>query len=68
VVANKRFSLAPIIEVSNMPHADRAGVRLVGEVGLALGGGFQVNVRGGYQARSFEQGGPTLGGGLAYAF
>ena len=68
VVANKRFSVAPIVEVSNMPHADRAGVRLLAEVGLNLGAGFRADLRGGYQARSFEQGGPTLGGGLAYAF
>lgn len=68
VVASKRFSVAPIIEVSNMPHADRAGVRLLAEAGVGLGNGFRVDVRGGYQARSFDQGGPTLGSGLAYAF
>ncbi len=68
VVASKLFSVAPIVEVSNMPHADRAGVRLLGEVGIHLGAGFRADLRGGYQARSFEQGGPTLGGGLAYAF
>lgn len=68
VVANKRFSVSPIIEVSNMPHADRAGVRLLAEAGVGLGNGIRVDVRGGYQARSFDQGGPTLGSGLAYAF
>ncbi|MFO0674329.1 MAG: hypothetical protein U0235_32745 [Polyangiaceae bacterium] len=68
LVANRRLVLSPIIEVTDMPHADRAGVRLLGEVGVDLGQGFHANVRGGYQARTFDQGGPTLGGGLAYAF
>jgi hypothetical protein len=68
VVANKRLTLSPMVEVSNMPHADTAGVRLLAEAGVNMGAGFQANVRGGYQARSFDQGGPTLGGGLSYAF
>jgi hypothetical protein len=51
-----------------MPHAATAGVRLLGEAGFNLGAGFRVDVRGGYQARSFDRGGPSLGGGLAYAF
>jgi hypothetical protein len=68
VVANKRLTLAPIIEVSNMPHADRAGVRLLGEAAIALGYGFNATVRGGYQARSFDQGGPSFGGGASYEF
>jgi hypothetical protein len=68
VVANKWLSVAPIIEVTTMPHADHAGVRLLAETGLHLGAGFRVDLRGGYQARSFERGGPSFGGGLAYAF
>jgi hypothetical protein len=68
IVASPRLRLAPIIEVSNMPHADQAGVRLLGDVGVELGAGFRLDLRGGYQARMFEQGGPTIGGGLAYAF
>ena len=68
LVANSRLVLAPIIEVTTMPHADVAGVRLLGEACIDLGAGFRVDVRGGYQARQFNQGGPTLGGGLAYAF
>lgn len=68
VVANKWLSVAPIVEVTSMPHADQAGVRLLAETGLTLGGGFRVDLRGGYQARSFERGGPTVGGGVAYAF
>lgn len=68
LVASKRLTFSPIVEVTNMPHADRAGVRLVGEAAVELGAGFRVDVRGGYQARAFDQGGPSFGGGLAYAF
>jgi hypothetical protein len=68
LVASSRLVLAPIIEVTTMPHADVAGVRLLGEAAIDLGAGLRVDVRGGYQARRFDQGGPTLGGGLAYAF
>lgn len=68
VVASKWLTVAPIVEVTSMPHAEHAGVRLLGETGLNLGAGFRLDLRGGYQARSFERGGPSLGGGLAYAF
>jgi hypothetical protein len=68
LVASSRLALAPIIEVTTMPHADVAGVRLLGEAAIDLGAGLRLDVRGGYQARRFDQGGPTLGGGLAYAF
>ena len=67
-VANRWLTLAPIVEVSNMPHADTAGVRLLTDAGIALGRGFAAHLRGGYQARSFDQGGPTIGAGLGYAF
>ncbi len=68
LVASSRLTVSPIIEVTTMPHADRAGVRLLAEAGVQLGRGFALQLRGGYQARTFDQGGPTLGGGLAYAF
>ena len=68
LVASSRLSFAPIIEVTTMPHADVAGVRLLGEAGIDVGAGLRLDVRAGYQARRFDQGGPTLGGGLAYAF
>jgi hypothetical protein len=68
LVASSRLMLSPIIEVTNMPHADTAGVRLLGEAAVDLGAGFRAEARGGYQARTFNQGGPTLGGGLGYAF
>jgi hypothetical protein len=68
IVANDRLHLAPIVEVTNMPHADSAGVRLLMEVGYDLGGGWLLTVRGGYQARVFDSGGPAAGAGVAYAF
>lgn len=68
LVANSWLVVAPMIEVTTMPHADVAGVRLLGEAGIDLGAGLRLDVRAGYQARRFDQGGPTAGGGLAYAF
>lgn len=68
IVASKRLSVAPIVEITNMPHAESAGVRLLTELGVAVTPGLRVDLRGGYQARTFNQGGPTLGGSLAYAF
>jgi hypothetical protein len=68
IIASTRLRFAPIVEVTSMPHADRAGLRLLGEAGVELGAGFHLDLRSGYQARSFDQGGPTIGGGLAYAF
>ena len=68
IVANKRFTISPIVEVTNMPHASSAGVRLLGDFGVDLGAGFGATLRAGYQARAFAGGGPTAGGGLTYAF
>jgi len=51
-----------------MPHADRYGARLLGEVAYDLGGGFGVVLRGGYQARSSASGGVGAGLGLSAAF
>jgi hypothetical protein len=68
VVASRWLRLAPMIEVTNMRHAPTAGVRLLGEAGIGLGYGWMLTLRGGYQARTFNSGGPSAGGGLAYAF
>ena len=68
IQATRRLLLAPMVEVTNMPHASTAGVRLLMDVGYDLGAGFSVSVRGGYQARSFASGGPAAGGALSYAF
>jgi hypothetical protein len=58
--------VAPIIEVTNMPHANQYGVRLLGEVTVDLGHRLGFSLRGGYQARKFDSGGPGVGAGLAY--
>lgn len=68
VVTSRRWSFAPIVEVTTMPNADKAGVRLIGELGLNLGKGFAAQLRGGYQARSFSDGGPSAGLAAAYSF
>ncbi len=68
ITANNRISVAPVIEVTNMPHADNYGVRLLGEVTGQLGQGFSAAVRGGYQARVSTGGGPSAGATLGYAF
>jgi hypothetical protein len=60
--------VSPIIEVTDAPHADRAGVRLITELGLALPSGWTFAIRGGYAARDFNSGGPGFGGSLAYSF
>ncbi|HEV8247853.1 MAG TPA: hypothetical protein VGP93_18895 [Polyangiaceae bacterium] len=60
--------LAPIIEVTNMPHANEYGVRLLSELTFDLGKGFSANLRGGYQARLATDGGPGVGATLAYSF
>ena len=66
--ASDRISVAPIIEVTNMPHADNYGVRLLAEITGQMGQGFNASLRGGYQARVSTGGGPSAGATLAYAF
>jgi hypothetical protein len=68
VPAGTRVTLAPSIEITTMPHADRAGVRLLGDASVHIAGGFSLRARAGYQARSFDSGGATLGLGAAFAF
>ncbi len=63
-----RVRVSPIVEVTDMPHADRAGVRLLTELGLNLGQGFGLALRGGYQARDFRSGGAGAGVAISYAF
>jgi len=62
------LTVAPTIEVTTMPHATSAGVRLLLDLGFDLGAGFALTLRGGYQARTFSSGGPAAGGALSYAF
>jgi hypothetical protein len=68
IQASSRLRLSPIIEATDMPHADRFGVRLIGEVLYDFGNGFMAGVRGGYQARDSTSGGPSAGLRLGYAF
>ena len=68
VVVTDNVTVAPIVEVTNMPSAEKYGVRLLGEVALDLGGGFSTAVRGGYQARLATSGGPSAGATISYAF
>ena len=68
MVASDRVTVAPVVEVTDMPHAENFGVRLLGELGFALGGGFGAAIRGGYQARRWTEGGPGLGVNLSLAF
>jgi hypothetical protein len=63
-----RVVVAPIVEVTDMPHSSKTGVRLLAEVRADVGGGFQLSARGGYQARDAASGGPGVGLGAAYAF
>ena len=65
---SKRLTVAPIIELTDMPHADRTGVRLLSELRIELGAGFGLGVRGGYQARTYTNGGPSAGTAVSYAF
>lgn len=63
-----RFTLAPSIEVTDMPHAERFGVRLLADGLIGLGHGFAIGVRGGYQARVSRSGGPTVGATVQLGF
>jgi len=68
IIGTKTMMIAPIVEVTDMPHADRYGVRLLTELRWELGAGFVAGLRGGYQARRSTGGGPAVGAVLAYAF
>jgi hypothetical protein len=70
IPATQRLSIAPMIELTNMPHAGDSnyGVRLLGEAAFDVGRGFGVALRGGYQARLATSGGPSGGATLSYAF
>jgi hypothetical protein len=68
IAVDDRITISPMLEVTDMPHADAFGVRLLGEGGLSLGGGFTLGLRAGYQARKSTSGGPSFGGHAALAF
>jgi len=63
-----RFTLAPSVEVTDMPHAERFGVRLLADGLIGVGHGFSLGLRGGYQARVSRSGGPTVGATVQLGF
>lgn len=65
---SRSVTIAPTIEVTDMPHASKTGVRLFSDVRVELGGGWQAMGRVAYQARDAASGGPGFGVGAAYAF
>lgn len=68
IALGKRVTAGTLVEVTTMPHADTAGVRLAGDLRVDLGAGFGLGVRGGYQARAFASGGPSAGLSALYSF
>jgi hypothetical protein len=68
IAARRGLMISPIVEVTDMPHADRFGVRLLAEARYDAGKGFGLGFLGGYQARVATSGGPTLGISGSYAF
>lgn len=68
LVANRWLRVAPIVEVTTMPHADRAGLRLMTEAGIDVSDSLAVALRGGYQARDFQRGGASAAATVSYAF
>lgn len=68
LAAHERVTVSPIIEITDMPNAERWGVRLLAEIGIDLGAGFVAGLQGGYQARVSATGGPSVGGSLALGF
>lgn len=63
-----RVTVAPVLEVTDMPHAEAFGVRLYGDATVALPHGFTVGLRAGYQARKSTSGGVALGSTASFAF
>jgi hypothetical protein len=68
LVASSRLIISPIVEVTDMPHSAKTGVRLLTEVRFDLLDGIFVALRGGYQARDSASGGPSGGATVAYSF
>ncbi len=68
LAASERVTVSPTIEITDMPNADRYGVRLLAEVDVEIGGGFSAQINGGYQARRAASGGPGIGGGVTLDF
>jgi len=68
ILVTQRIIVGPSIEVTDMPHAETFGVRLLGDASLAIWRGLGASIRGGYQARKSTSGGPTAGASLWLGF
>jgi hypothetical protein len=68
ILVKEGITVGPVIEVTDMPHADSFGVRLLGDASFKLPRGFAIGARAGYQARRSASGGVGLGGTLLYTF
>ena len=68
ITAGERLKISPMIEITDMPHADSFGVRLLTDATVQLWRGFSATLRGGYQARRSTSGGIALGTTLGLAF
>jgi len=68
IAARRNLVISPIVEVTDMPHANRFGVRLLTEARFDAGQGFGLGLLAGYQARVATSGGPTVGLSGSYAF
>ncbi len=66
IAVHPRVRVSPIVEVTDMPHANKFGVRLLGETTVKVAPGVRVGLRGGYQARKFDSGGASFGALFAY--
>jgi hypothetical protein len=68
ILVKEGITVGPLIEATDMPHADTFGVRLLGDASFALPRGFMIGARAGYQARRSSSGGVSLGTTVGYAF
>jgi len=68
ILVREGITVAPVVEVTDMPHAESYGVRLYGDASIALPLGFGLGVRAGYQARLSTSGGVGLGLTASYSF
>ncbi len=68
LLVREGITVAPVIEVTDMPHAESYGVRLYGDASIALPRGFGLGVRAGYQARLSTSGGVGLGTTASFSF
>ena len=64
----RAVTIAPTIEVTDMPHASKTGVRLFTDVRVDVAPGWQIMGRVAYQSRDAASGGPGFGAGASYSF